>query len=113
MGCDAGATPWISPSSSRRGMPVLCEALAMATSRTGLALAVAALAVPIPVQAAPSAAELEAQLDAAVSPAEMSEWMKTMASEPNHVSSAHDKLNAELVLKQFKDWGWDARIETF
>jgi len=36
-----------------------------------------------------------------------------MAAEPNHVSSAHDKLNAELTLKQFKDWGWDAKIETF
>src|SRR3954468_13115123 len=86
----------------------------MATSRTGLALAFAALvAAPTLVRAAPGAAELEAQLDAAISPAEMSEWMKAMASEPNHVSSAHDKLNAEMVLKQFKDWGWDARIETF
>src|SRR5258705_243 len=37
----------------------------------------------------------------------------SMAAEPNHVSSAHDKLNAEMTLKQFKDWGWDAKIETF
>ena len=85
----------------------------MSTSRTGLALALAALvAAPTLVRGAPSAAELEAQLDAAISPAEMSDWMKAMASEPNHVSSAHDRLNAEMVLKQFKDWGWDARIET-
>ncbi len=39
--------------------------------------------------------------------------MKTMAAEPNHVGSAHNKANAELVLKQFTDWGWDAKIETF
>jgi len=39
--------------------------------------------------------------------------MKTMAAEPNHVSSVHDKLNAEMTLKQFTDWGWDAKIETF
>ena len=43
----------------------------------------------------------------------MGGWMKTMAAEPNHVGSPHDKANAELVLKQFKDWGWDAKIETF
>jgi N-acetylated-alpha-linked acidic dipeptidase len=65
------------------------------------------------VEAAPSAADVETQFDAAINPAEMGEWMKTMAAEPNHVSSAHNKLNAEMTLKQFKEWGWDARIETF
>ncbi|HSR99692.1 MAG TPA: hypothetical protein VLM79_21715, partial [Kofleriaceae bacterium] len=65
------------------------------------------------VEAAPGAADVETQFDAAINPAEMSEWMKTMAAEPNHVSSAHNKLNAEMVLKQFKEWGWDAKIETF
>jgi N-acetylated-alpha-linked acidic dipeptidase len=64
------------------------------------------------VHAAPGGADLETQFDAAISPAEMGEWMKTMAAEPNHVSSAHNKLNAEMTLKQFKDWGWDAKIET-
>jgi N-acetylated-alpha-linked acidic dipeptidase len=83
-------------------------------SRSGLSLALATLvAAPTLVHGAPSAADLETQLDAAISPAEMGDWMKTMASEPNHVSSAHDKLNAELTLKQFKEWGWDAKIETF
>jgi len=86
----------------------------MSTSRPGLSLALATLvAAPTLVQGAPSAADLETQLDAAISPAEMGDWMKTMASEPNHVSSPHDKLNAELTLKQFKEWGWDAKIETF
>ena len=36
-----------------------------------------------------------------------------MAAEPNHVGSPHDKANAEFTLQQFKDWGWDAKIETF
>jgi N-acetylated-alpha-linked acidic dipeptidase len=86
----------------------------MPRSLTALPLALAALvAAPAPMQAAPGATNLETQLDAAISPAEMGDWMKTMASEPNHVSSAHDKLNAEMTLKQFKDWGWDAKIETF
>jgi N-acetylated-alpha-linked acidic dipeptidase len=58
-------------------------------------------------------AELERQFDAAIDPAEMGEWMKIMAAEPNHVGSAHNKANAERVRAQFESWGWDARIETF
>src|SRR5258706_818234 len=36
-----------------------------------------------------------------------------MSSEPNHVGSVHDKVNAEFELKNFREWGWDASIETF
>jgi N-acetylated-alpha-linked acidic dipeptidase len=63
--------------------------------------------------AQPSQAEVERQFDASLNPAEMAAWMKTMAAEPNHVGSAHDKANAEMVLAQFREWGWDAHIETF
>src|SRR5262245_512841 len=58
-------------------------------------------------------ADLEERFDAVISPNEMGGWMKTMAAEPNHVGSAHNKANAEMVLAQFKSWGWDAKIETF
>jgi len=68
---------------------------------------------PAPAQTAPSAADIEHQFDAAIKPDEMSEWMRTMAAEPNHVSSVHDRTNAEWVMAQFKSWGWDAHIETF
>jgi N-acetylated-alpha-linked acidic dipeptidase len=86
----------------------------MARSLSVLCLALATLvAAPVPVQGAPSAADLETQFDAAINPGEMGDWMKTMAAEPNHVGSPHDKLNAETTLKQFKDWGWDAKIESF
>ena len=57
--------------------------------------------------------DLERRFDASIVPAEMGGWMKTMAAEPNHVGSAHNKANAERVLAQFKSWGWDAQIETF
>ena len=39
--------------------------------------------------------------------------MKLLAAEPNHVGSPHDKTNAEWILKQFQNFGWDAHIETF
>jgi N-acetylated-alpha-linked acidic dipeptidase len=56
---------------------------------------------------------LEQRFDAQVRPQEMSDWMKRMASEPNHVGSPHDKLNAEWQLAKFKEFGWDAHIEEF
>src|SRR5215470_2070353 len=71
-------------------------------------------AAPAHGQTAPSSqAEVERRFDAALSSAEMAGWMKIMAAEPNHVGSPHNKANAEMVLAQFRDWGWDARIETF
>jgi len=58
-------------------------------------------------------AGVERAFDAAIHPAELGEWLKRMASQPNHVSSPHDKANADWELDQFKAFGWDAHIETF
>jgi N-acetylated-alpha-linked acidic dipeptidase len=81
---------------------------------SSLMLAAAFSVAPIHAQTArPSTAEVERQFDASLNAAEMAAWMKTMAAEPNHVGSPHNKANAEMVLAQFRDWGWDARIETF
>ena len=57
--------------------------------------------------------QLEQRFDAGLLPAELSSWMEQMSSGPNHVGSAHDKANAEFQLKKFREWGWDASIETF
>jgi len=56
---------------------------------------------------------LEQRFDSMVSAQNMSDWMKRMASEPNHVGSPHDKANAEWQLQKFKEFGWDAHIEEF
>jgi len=58
-------------------------------------------------------AQLEQRFDADLSPADLRAWMQQMSSEPNHVGSAHDKANAEFELKKFREWGWEASIETF
>ncbi|MES2272051.1 MAG: transferrin receptor-like dimerization domain-containing protein [Pseudomonadota bacterium] len=55
----------------------------------------------------------EAALDASVSAADQMAWMKDMASAPNHVGAPHDRANAEMILAKFREWGWDAEIETF
>lgn len=79
-----------------------------------LGLLLAAAASPS-ISAAPPDRELglQARFDAQIHPAELRDWLKLLAAEPNHVGSPHDKANAEWILARFKEWGWDAHIETF
>ena len=39
--------------------------------------------------------------------------MERMSARPHHVGSPYDKDNAEWLLARFKEYGWDAEIETF
>jgi N-acetylated-alpha-linked acidic dipeptidase len=39
--------------------------------------------------------------------------MQRLTARPHHVGSPYDKDNAEWILAKFKDWGFDAHIETF
>lgn len=39
--------------------------------------------------------------------------MKLLSARPHHVGSPYDKQNAEWILAQYKQWGWDAHIESF
>jgi N-acetylated-alpha-linked acidic dipeptidase len=41
------------------------------------------------------------------------ENMRRMSARPHHVGSPYDKDNAEWILAKFKEWGFDAHIETF
>jgi N-acetylated-alpha-linked acidic dipeptidase len=63
--------------------------------------------------AASGETQLEQRFDADISAADLSAWMEQMAAEPNQVGSTHDKANAEFQLAKFREWGWDASIETF
>jgi len=48
-----------------------------------------------------------------ISQANIRENMRRLSARPHHVGSAYDKLNAEWILSKFKEWGFDAKIETF
>lgn len=41
------------------------------------------------------------------------DYMQLLSARPHHVGSAYDKQNAEWILSKLKEWGLDARIETF
>lgn len=81
-------------------------------SRLAALLTAGALVALMPAAAQSADVALEAKFDGMIDDAEMGGWLKTMAAEPNHVGSAHNKQNAEMTLAQFKAWGWDAKIET-
>jgi hypothetical protein len=57
--------------------------------------------------------ELERQFDEQLNTADLKAWLKQLSSAPNQVGSPHDKANAEFIFSKFKEWGWDAHIETF
>src|SRR5512143_3163589 len=55
----------------------------------------------------------EARFLAEPRPANMREAMRRLSARPHHVGSAYDKQNAEWILAQFREWGFDAQIESF
>ena len=56
---------------------------------------------------------LEAKFDARLDPADQRARLERLSAEPNHVGSPHNKANAEFMLEKFRQWGWEAQIETF
>jgi N-acetylated-alpha-linked acidic dipeptidase len=66
-----------------------------------------------PSAAPPADAALHQRFDADIHPNDLRDWLKYLAAEPNHVGSPHDTSNAQWILARFKEWGWDAHIETF
>ena len=55
----------------------------------------------------------EAKFRSLPDPAEMRESMQRLSARPHNVGSPYDKDNAEWLLAQFKQYGFDAHIETF
>jgi len=101
-------------------IPRAMSALIAALAGLGMAAVVAADAPPgaadlegFSSAAAAAEMQLEQRFDSDLSAADLRSWLEQMSSAPNHVGSPHDKANAEFELAKFKEWGWDASIETF
>lgn len=56
---------------------------------------------------------LEVEFDKMLLADNLDEWMKFMSAEPHYVGTAYGRKNAEWMVKQFKSWGYDAKIETY
>jgi N-acetylated-alpha-linked acidic dipeptidase len=55
----------------------------------------------------------ESKFRALPSPSNMRSYMQRISARPHHVGTEYDRANAEWILSQFQQWGWDAHIETF
>jgi N-acetylated-alpha-linked acidic dipeptidase len=57
--------------------------------------------------------EWESKFRAIPDPANLRAYMERLTKRPHHVGSPYDKDNAEWLLSKFKEFGLDAKIETF
>ena len=57
--------------------------------------------------------EWEEKFRAGISAGNVREYMRRLTARPHNVGSPYDKDNAEWILARFKEWGFDAHIETF
>ncbi|MAJ51882.1 MAG: folate hydrolase [Flammeovirgaceae bacterium] len=57
--------------------------------------------------------DLEAEFDKILSSENLDQWMKLMSGEPHYLGTAYGRKNAEWMVKKFKSWGYDAKIETY
>jgi N-acetylated-alpha-linked acidic dipeptidase len=64
-------------------------------------------------QSASAERQWENDFRAIPSPQNERDYMQYLSAHPHNVGTAYDKQNAEWILAHYKQWGWDAHIETF
>jgi N-acetylated-alpha-linked acidic dipeptidase len=62
---------------------------------------------------APAQKSWEEKLRSVPDPARLRETMRLLSAEPHHLGSAHGKRNAQWILERFREYGLEARIESF
>ena len=80
--------------------------------RLGQAGALAVVLIGIATVAAQSPAA-DATFRGLIDAKHIGEYMRVMAARPHHLGSPYGKQNADWILARFKEWGWDAKIETY
>ncbi|HEY6050975.1 MAG TPA: folate hydrolase, partial [Thermoanaerobaculia bacterium] len=56
---------------------------------------------------------IETQFAAGLEAKNIREYDRELSAEPHHIGSARGEQNAKWILARFREWGLDARIETF
>lgn len=55
----------------------------------------------------------EEEFRALPDPARIREYMQRLSARPHHIGSVYGKENADWILARFKEWGWEAQLESF
>ena len=87
--------------------------LTLTTSLTAQQAATVSPLAGFTAQSGPAEAEWEQRFKSLPDPQRMRATMERLSARPHHVGSPYDKENAEWILAQYKQWGWDAHIEEF
>jgi N-acetylated-alpha-linked acidic dipeptidase len=81
-------------------------------SIAALALAIVLVVSPLRI-AAQNAPAWDATFRTLTDATNIGEYMRRLSARPHHVGSPYGKDNADWMVAKFKEWGWDARIETY
>ena len=73
----------------------------------------AAFTLQLSAQTPPAAPSWESRFRAIPDALSIGEYMKRLSARPHHVGTAYDKDNADWMLGKFREWGWDAQLESF
>ena len=57
--------------------------------------------------------KLETRYDSLLKAPDIDYFVKTLSAHPHHLGSVGDKNNVEFILQKYREWGFDARIDTF
>ncbi len=58
-------------------------------------------------------ANWELRYDSLLKASDIDYFVKTLSAHPHHLGSAGDRANVQFILQKYKEWGFDARIDTF
>src|SRR6204780_1421952 len=83
------------------------------SSETAAASAVPAQLLGYTSQTSATERDLEKKFQDGIVAANIRENDRRLSARPHHVGSPYDKDNAEWMLARFKEWGFEAHIETF
>jgi N-acetylated-alpha-linked acidic dipeptidase len=91
----------------------LCLAILAPGARTADSAGEAAALAGYTAASAKTEQDWEVKFRALPDPANLRSYMQRLAARPHHVGSDYDKDNAEWILSRLKEWGLDAKIETY
>lgn len=82
-------------------------------SNRHLAIAFVAVLVLLGGHARAQVEPIDARFRALIDAGEIGRSIQRLSARPHHVGSPYGRENAEWILARFREWGWQAEIETF
>jgi N-acetylated-alpha-linked acidic dipeptidase len=95
------------------GIYFLCATLLAPVTTAADTVPESALLAGYTATASKTEQEWETKFRALPDPANLRAYMQRLTARPHHLGSPYDKDNAEWILSRFREWGLDAKIESY